>query len=67
LAAYCLATWVLGLLMYHWQLGMGLLPVAAAGLALVAFGGMPGSSGGCLLWPAKLAGAVLAGEGRLAV
>jgi hypothetical protein len=53
--------------MYHWQLGLGLLPVAAAVLALVAFGGMPGSSSGCLLGPAKLAGAVLAGEQWLAV
>jgi hypothetical protein len=51
--------------MYHWQFGLGLLPVAAGGLALVAFGGMPGSSGGCLLWPAKLAGAALAGGQRL--
>lgn len=64
LAAYCLATWVLGMLLYHWQLGLGLLPVCAAGLALVAFGAMPSSSGGCLLWPTKLAGAVLAGEAR---
>uniref|UniRef100_A0A383VPR1 RING-type domain-containing protein n=1 Tax=Tetradesmus obliquus TaxID=3088 RepID=A0A383VPR1_TETOB len=62
LVGYCLATWLLGLLLYHWQLGLALLPVGGAALALLAFGGMPGSSGGCLLWPAKLAGAVLAGD-----
>ncbi|WIA20297.1 hypothetical protein OEZ85_006129 [Tetradesmus obliquus] len=61
LVGYCLATWLLGLLLYHWQLGLALLPVGGAALALLAFGGMAGSSGGCLLWPAKLAGAVLAG------
>ncbi|KAF6251147.1 hypothetical protein COO60DRAFT_1629085, partial [Scenedesmus sp. NREL 46B-D3] len=62
LTAYCLATWGLGLALYHWRLGLALLPVGAAALALLAFAGMPGSSGGCLLWPAKLAGAVLAGD-----
>ncbi|WIA40585.1 hypothetical protein OEZ86_013926 [Tetradesmus obliquus] len=62
LVGYCLATWLLGLLLYHWQLGLALLPVGGAALALLAFGGMAGSSGGCLLWPAKLAGAVLAGD-----
>lgn len=40
LACYWIATWVLGFLMYHWQLGLQLLPVAAASLALSAVAGM---------------------------
>jgi len=40
LAWYWAATWVLGFLLYHWQLGLQLLPIAAASLALSAVCGM---------------------------
>lgn len=62
LAAYLLATWLLGALLYHWSFGLQLLPVAAAALGLMSFGAMKSSSGGCSLWPAKLAGALVTGD-----
>jgi hypothetical protein len=51
---YWSATWVLGFLLYNWQLGLQLLPIAAASLALsavaamqpLAAGSSAGSNGG---------------------
>lgn len=40
LAWWWAATWLLGFLLYHWRLGMQLLPIAAASLALCAVTGM---------------------------
>jgi hypothetical protein len=37
LAAYWSATWLLGFLLFHWRLGLQLLPVAAAALVFWAF------------------------------
>lgn len=44
LAWYWLATWMLGFLLYHWQLGLQLLPIAAASLASAAVWGMPAAA-----------------------